>query len=1023
MTTQFDDFATDDADDGFDAAFGGGDTEGVAAQVEAVAPPSPPEPEVQRPKTPIVDWDYVERFLLEIGRFGAEDGSDPLVLSVFPQGRGANIHLPAKWGGALPRRDVHRLLMQDSERSLGMVINSAGPAPEDWGSLPDHFSGRTTADKRARRDAWVASGGEDWKAKPRVWGAANDQVTRVVGGFAECDGGLSIEEQRQLPELAGLPAASLRVWTGGKSLHQYWLLRRGESLATEEFRRLQRALARAIQVVAPEAGVDESISNPSRVMRVPGGWHPRSGERAKLDLTGGPRYTAAELMAVVADVEARFPEVAAQAGPGRVAPGGFLPAEALSWFNRLSRRQKTELAVEMLRLIPRRGEPGSGTYEAAFGAVCSLVHEFGSRGALEVIELAGWHSEHWDVVEKVEDVHSSGTERGMGSLIRDARSAGWVHPLDREPVAREAGPPAEVREAEPPAGGFIGGGPPEGGAAAGGLGGDTFKVLGWGDSRSSVYYQRCGIGQIGQMRPAGSAELLKMAPVSWWAAEFPVPVRGDAAPTPNWTDATSAVIEAANAIGLFDPVSVRGSGVWIDKGRVVWHLGDRLEVDGELMEISSFQGQNPYTRAVGLSVDPSVAPLTDTEGSSILELIRDMGWESQSDYLHLAGWAVTSSVGGALHKRPGLQITSSSGTGKTTVVDLVISPLQAGLALDTSGSTEAGVRQLLGRSSLPALIDESEQADGYRREAQLALVRYAYDGKPQVKGSPQGTATRFQLRSSIALIGINSGITNTADRNRIAVVARAPIPDRLWEGVAARIAELLSVEVGERLLRRTVNNVRLLRANALAFGAVVAARHGARTGETYGTLLAGAHLLTELRELTTVEASMWMAQRGWAIDEEAQEVAAPEHESLQCLEFLLAHVPDKQEGRSVRELLKEQKALASSAFTRDDPVGGGSSKSGKLVLGRLGLRYVAEGDVLAMATGPASLMPRVYGDTQWAKGAHKQRLLDLEGAEKLKTVVRFPVIGVSMALTIPFSWVSREQEEGEAADGQDEGAV
>lgn len=1019
MADQFDAHAGDE-EDKFDEAFDGEGTEGVAATPPAA---EEPEPEVQRPKTPIVDWDYVERFLLEIGRFGVADGSDPLVLSVFPQGQGANIHLPAKWGGALPRRNVHRLLQQDPQRSLGMVINAAGAAPAEWGTLPEHFGGRSTADKRAKRDAWAASGGEDWKARPREWGAANDQISRVVGGFAECDGGLSIEEQRQLPELAGLPAASLRVWTGGKSLHQYWLLRRGETLATEEFRKLQRALARAIKGVAPEAGVDEAISNPARVMRIPGGWHPRSGERARLDLTGGPRYTAAQLIELVADVEARFPEpeAAGGAGPGRVAPGGFLPAEAFGWFNRLSRKQKMELATEMLRLIPRRGEPGSGTYEAAFGAVCSLVHEFGSRGALEVIERAEWHSEHWDIVEKVEDVDSSGAERGMGSLIRDAREAGWVHPRDREPEAQRPGEVQAGGAGVPPAGGFIGGPGDEGGDDTGGagetwLGDDTFRVLGWAESRSAIYYQRSGIGQIGQMKPAGSAELLKMAPVSWWTAEFPTPVRGDAAPVPNWTDATSAVIEAANEVGIFDPISVRGSGVWLDRGRVVWHLGDRLEVDGDLVEISSFRGQNSYTRAVALPIDPSVEPLSDTEGTAILEVIKDMGWESPSDYLHLAGWIVTSSVGGALHKRPGLQITSSSGTGKTTVVDLVMTPLQAGLALDSTGSTEAGVRQLLGRSSLPAVIDESEQADGYRRESQLALVRYSYDGKPQIKGSPQGTAARFQLRSSICLVGINAGITNTADRNRMAVVGREPISDRLWAGVAARMDELISLEAGERLLRRSVSNVGLLRANASAFGAVVTARHGARTGETYGTLLAGAHLLTELRALTVEGAQTWLERRSWTIDAEAQEVAAPDHESLQCLEFLLAHVPDKQEGRTLRELLKEQKALSSNAFTREDPVGGGSAKSGKKVLGRLGLRYLAEEDALALATGPASQLPRVYGDTQWAKGAHKERLLDLAGAEKHPKVVRFSVIGVSAALTVPFRWVAQDAE----AEGDEE---
>jgi hypothetical protein len=84
----------------------------------------------------------------------------------------------------------------------------------------------------------------------------------------------------------------------------------------------------------------------------------------------------------------------------------------------------------------------------------------------------------------------------------------------------------------------------------------------------------------------------------------------------------------------------------------------------------------------------------------------------------------------------------------------------------------------------------------------------------------------------------------------------------------------------------------------------------------------------------------------------------------------------------------------------------------------LGLRYLPKADAVALATGPASQLPRVYGDTQWAKGAHKERLLDLEGADKHDAPVRFPVIGLSRCLTVPFRWVAQGAEEQEG-DGDE----
>ncbi len=97
-------------------------------------------------------------------------------------------------------------------------------------------------------------------------------------------------------------------------------------------------------------------------------------------------------------------------------------------------------------------------------------------------------------------------------------------------------------------------------------------------------------------------------------------------------------------------------------------------------------------------------------------------------HLHLLGWTVLANVGGALDKRPVLQITCGFGQGKTYTLTVVIWPLLAGLAISHSNSTEAAIRQTLNTDTLPVLIDESEGEDHQRREGHLKLARLSFDG-------------------------------------------------------------------------------------------------------------------------------------------------------------------------------------------------------------------------------------------------------------------------------------------------------
>lgn len=529
---------------------------------------------------------------------------------------------------------------------------------------------------------------------------------------------------------------------------------------------------------------------------------------------------------------------------------------------------------------------------------------------------------------------------------------------------------------------------------------EHFKVLGWCPERRAIWYQHRQTGQIAYITPSAQATpLLKLAPAEFWEQEFP----SESSRQPiDWVAATSNVIESANSKGVFALDRLRGCGVWMDGLKVVWHLGDRLEVDGQPMRLIDFESAFSYQRLPRLAIDPSTAPLSDAEGQEILKAVKAMGWISSLDHLHLLGWIVLANVGGALDKRPVLQITCGFGKGKTYTLTVVIWPLLAGLALSQSNSTEAAIRQNLNTDTRPVLIDESEGEDHQRREGHLKLARLSYDGVATSRGTTHGKALTYAVRSSIALVGINATVPNPADRSRVVVVGRQPLPTEQWGPVDRKLRELLTVETGAKLLRRTVTHLPTLLANVATFRRVVEAQlpagAAARAGDTYGALLAGAHLLTSTKVVDEAQALSWLDGIKWSAAGALGVDAAPEQsaaaEGAQCLAKLLSHEEqwrcDSGTGRiSIRELLE----LARS------PSGADEAEQARTALGRRGIKATDHGVVIA--NNPEALAP-IYGTSKWRNGGHRERLRDLPGAEP-SGPVHFKVVGTKKATRIPWA--------------------
>ena len=346
----------------------------------------------------------VEEFLFLLQRTG------PIVFIVFPQDPARPcIHIPGT-DTAIPTAELERLLLKHPTHSLGMIINPAKPQPLDWGTLPEHLN----------------------KAgKPKAWGASNAHISHAIACWAEGDGGLPISDQLALPAAAGLPQPSFAVTTGGKSAHPYWAMAPGHHLTPEQFRNLQRRLVIAMQGANAEAGMDKSLHNPCRVMRLPGGHHPKTGNAT----TVIPETVTGELFSFE-QLDALLPHLP-HSSVDQVTAIGTIPASigrasGNGWFSRLSPEDQRTFAIDMLAVAPRREKPGTGTRHKAIQILAGLIHHFGRHEALQICSDARWAGAHWDPAHEALTIGDHDQPAGIASLIEAARANGWQHPIDRD---------------------------------------------------------------------------------------------------------------------------------------------------------------------------------------------------------------------------------------------------------------------------------------------------------------------------------------------------------------------------------------------------------------------------------------------------------------------------------------------------------------------------------------------------------------------------------------------------------------
>lgn len=480
----------------------------------------------------------------------------------------------------------------------------------------------------------------------------------------------------------------------------------------------------------------------------------------------------------------------------------------------------------------------------------------------------------------------------------------------------------------------------------------------------------------------------------------------------DWPGAFSALFARQAAVGVFDPDRVRGRGAWLDDDRVVFHLGDRLIVDGISHDVlDPPPSQYFYERSRHID-GPGPDPLSDEQAAKLLVIAERFRWEMPVFARFLIGWIVLAPVCGALDWRPHIWVTGGPGTGKSTILRSFILPLLGGVVQRATGNTtEAGLRGDLRTDGIPVMFDEFDQYEAKDKatiQSVLQLARVASsDGGKIIKGTASGGSISYEIRSMFCVSSVNVALVQKADADRFCVLAlrRDKVNEGDWRQFESDILTTATRESGRALIARTLQNLPDIVHNVRILAAALAKRFGQRFGDQHGTLLAGAWSLEPGGggRLTPEMADEWLRQMDW----EQHEPDPSDRDEMKCRDAILQQIvrldggSEASLGEIVRAVLLRH-SLDTATYKDLEPV-----------LGRHGLKVIRRGETLPGAenalagvhylgvANSSKQLEAVLRNTPWGNGAYKAALRRIDGAVIPAKGVHFSGVGTHRLVLVP----------------------
>lgn len=517
-----------------------------------------------------------------------------------------------------------------------------------------------------------------------------------------------------------------------------------------------------------------------------------------------------------------------------------------------------------------------------------------------------------------------------------------------------------------------------------------FKLMGY--NEGVYYYLPRASGQLVGLTAGGHNKnnLLQLAPLEWWKDRF-----GGAKGAISWDHAMNALMKLCHERGVFSTETrIRGSGIWLDKGRVIAHCGDKLLVNGEESEPFEIGSAFLYSKGDRF-FDIGSAPLDDMQAGKLLKIFQLLKWRNPISAILAAGWTTIAPLSGALSWRPHIYIDGEKGAGKSWVNDAVIKPALGRCAIRVgSGTTEAGLRRMIGNAARPIIMDEMEGEDKKQREIRqsiLLMARKASSGESMVIADSSGKGTIvFKIYSMFSMSSINTGVTQGADLSRFShlqlIKNTSPQSVEEFRDIQAFVKETLTESYVAALQRRTVDNAKTILKNCETFSEAAAmVLKDRRAGDQIGPMLAGAYSLHSTGEVSIETAMNWIKDKDWSnhtsISEKADHEKLFDH--LQTARLYIA-------GSSKRHETQIGQAIAVACGFVDDNY---TANEARHALQAIDIK-VRQDDIWLRK--PSQHIGRILRDTPWETSWHSS-IQNIAGIQQSKTPQSF---GSSSAIVI-----------------------
>lgn len=307
-------------------------------------------------------------------------------------------------------------------------------------------------------------------------------------------------------------------------------------------------------------------------------------------------------------------------------------------------------------------------------------------------------------------------------------------------------------------------------------------------------------------------------------------------------EAAESLLRASAAAGLWRPFErVRGAGAWPSPdGGLILHCGDVVIVDGVSQKPGKV-GRHVYPAGEPIA-KPAPDAATAEPGEWLLQFISTWRWQRRElDPLLFLGWIAAAKMGGALKWRPLTWITGGSGTGKSTLHDVLKLLFGDGGIVDVAEPTPAGIWQKLGYATVPVAVDESEAEDDNRKVLSVVkLARLAASGGLILRGGQDHTGAEFVAKSCFLFSSILIPPLEGQDVSRMAVLNLMP----LGKGSILKLDEERLGMIGRQLTRRIVDQFhRWEKTLKVYWDGLADTGLSARGCDQFATLLAAADLV------------------------------------------------------------------------------------------------------------------------------------------------------------------------------------